>query len=83
MGTYSDSKIVTARKPHRCGQCGSDIAAGDRYLVYKLGLRNDTKRCLDCATSICAATAHVGRLQYDCAAVRAELGLPPRIGAEG
>lgn len=29
--TVSSHKEVTARKSHRCGECGRDIAVGERY----------------------------------------------------
>lgn len=79
MGTYSDSKFVSARKLHVCGLCGSLIERGHRYLVYRIGLKARLKRCYNCAT------IHDEKhgLQYDCAAVRAELKLPPAIGRKG
>ena len=75
MGTYSDSKIVTARKLHSCGECGAQISKGQRYLNYKPGLRSSWPRCMKCATEIKQYSSG-GRPIYDCAAVRAELGLP-------
>ena len=89
MGTYSDSKIVTARVAHTCGRCERTIHAGERYLRYKLGLRNDIKRCSDCMVLTLAEadwpiSGDCGdRLAYDCAAIRKELGLEPdrtRVG---
>lgn len=43
VGTYDDSKYVIARKCHRAHCCPTPIEKGERYLVFKLGLRNDLK----------------------------------------
>lgn len=33
--THSDSKIVTARKPHTCDDCNGKINIGDKYRFWK------------------------------------------------
>lgn len=83
MGTYSDSKFVTAKRAHECGNCGREILRGQMYLRYKLGLRNDIKRCSECAIEIRDEGARKGSPVYDCAAVREALGMPPAIGRVG
>ena len=61
MGTYDDSKIVKARKMHKCDKCGASILVGDEYLSYKLGLKWNVAVHLDCAMK-----AHSG---YRCRAL--------------
>jgi hypothetical protein len=68
MGTFHDSKIVTARKVYKCDCIGAHIiAVGQRYLRYKLGQRNDRRICMACAVKRDLGT---GPLAFDCAAVR-------------
>ena len=69
MGTYSDSKIVTARKAYRCDYFhGHTISKGESYLRYKLGQRNDRTVCLECARTVKLGS---GALYYRCAAIEA------------
>ena len=63
MGTFSASKIVTARDDYRCEEQGQHtITAGEPYLRYQLGLKSSIKVCM-----YCAVTKHD---RYDCAAIR-------------
>lgn len=68
MGTFSDSKINKARKRYACCINPTHIInAGDPYLRYKLGQRNDRVICIQCAK---AKEMSGTALRYDCAAVR-------------
>ena len=31
---FSEDRVVTARKPHKCTECGAVIEAGDKYRYY-------------------------------------------------
>ena len=49
--TRLGDKIVTARKPHTCIECGRDIVCGERYRTEKTlfeGVFEIFKTCLDC-----------------------------------
>lgn len=55
------TKMVTARKPHRCWECRDPIAAGDRYELTKglwEGSWGSFKTCADCAAVKEYAIAH-------------------------
>lgn len=69
MGTYDDSKIVTARKDKPCSHRADRhrIKAGEKYLRYAAGLMNHFPVCLECAMLRNAS----GALLYRCAAVEA------------
>lgn len=73
MGTYSASKITTARKPHPCCRCGERIEPGARQLAYKQGLKSTLYLHLLCALQ-------AGK-RYWCAALMAEAHA--RIAAGG
>jgi hypothetical protein len=51
MGTYSDSAIVTARKPKTCAECKHTIEAGQRKLNFKVGLKRQVEVHASCATN--------------------------------
>lgn len=73
-GTYSESKIVTARVSHSCERCQTSIPQGAAYLRYAYGLRNRRPVCLSCADLL----GKYGGLIYDCAANRDRLGMEQR-----
>lgn len=67
MGTFNDSKIVTARKVYPCAmESAHAIQAGEKYLRYKLGQRNDRRVCMACAVRRELGDGH---LMFHCAAV--------------
>jgi len=46
-------KIVTARKTHKCYECGRDIVAGEKYRYEKTKYDDEIttiKTCLDCVS---------------------------------
>lgn len=63
MGTYDDSKIRKARKPHRCnGASLCEIKTGEKYLDYKAGMYNSVRVCMKHAYLYpCAATQGMAR----------------------
>lgn len=76
MGTYLDSRIVKARKPHVCSRCGEPINPGGPrsiYLRYQIGQRSCMPVCMRCAVE---RISDRGDLRFDCAAMRDRLGIP-------
>lgn len=75
MGTFSDSKIRVARTAKKCAHCYKvDIAAGERYLDYKLGQRHSLPVAISCARM--ATWPDSDKPRYACAALTALLGAP-------
>lgn len=49
--TLLSKKVVTARKPHKCGECRDTISPGEKYECYtgvSDGYFFTAKTCLDC-----------------------------------
>ena len=52
-GTVLEDKVVTARKAHRCHECGKSISLGENYRREKAvydGQCDTHKTCLDCSS---------------------------------
>ena len=71
VGTTLQHKMVKARKPHLCGECGQEISKGDDYEIYTSALDGKISRERTCKTCVCLRDAFFS--SWDFGTVREDL----------